>query len=383
MEVNEEYRTLQDKWRKKLLFSYYAIIAMLFVIEIVVYLMMRKLDYAIVCGTEEYILTFILLPSLINLISVLVVRAVLYSRAQDKTKNLTLIVGTLITCFVVASVHGFFLVTACIFVLPIVVSLTFDDLKLTRVTTILAIVLLLLSLFTAEIFDTVWSFKDRMANGIAGMAFTMFFYVVCSAIVDFGTEKNKILVRNIQVNQEMSRALKIDSMTGLYNHTEFYNRLEQYYREYNGVEKKLTISVLDVDHFKKINDTYGHERGDAVLIQIAQTLKEKCSSQGHIFRYGGEEFAVICRHINGAQMEELMKQVTKSVNELHFDSMPGETIGISCGVYEYRGDRIKPEDIFSKADSAMYRAKEQGRNRCVCFKEGDDELSVQKRSSSR
>ena len=121
-----------------------------------------------------------------------------------------------------------------------------------------------------------------------------------------------------------------------------------------------------MDHFKKVNDTFGHENGDAVLIQIASVLKNICCQTGHAFRYGGEEFAVIFRHEAEKEALEILERVRTAVNSLRFESMPDMQIGISCGIYEYMGETMDAQEIFARADKALYRAKQTGRNKCVC-----------------
>lgn len=367
MKSQEEYQSFQKEWRKRILRSLYIVIGLLFITEIVMWIVMPRLVNTIKCAGIGYVMLYILLPSVLNLIFVLITRGIVLGQCEERKKNLAIIFCLLCICLVVATFHGYFLMTSCVFVMPIVVSVMFDDTVLTRVATAAAVVFLAVSLFTANIFDHTWAMTERLTNGLAGLMFIVDFYIICIALLQFGKEKNTMIYSSSRQNEEMQRALKIDAMTGLYNHTEFYNRLEQYYKDFREKTTHLTVAVLDVDYFKKVNDVYGHECGDAVLIQIAGILKKYCGTCGHIFRYGGEEFAVIFRHMSSDEVAGLMNTVREVINGLCFETMPDEKLGISCGIYEYMGDDTAVQEIFSRADKALYQAKRLGRNRCVCY----------------
>lgn len=371
MEIQEGYDTLKDKWRRKILKSYYAVVVTLFVAEILVYFFMRMPAVGMVKGGPAYWRTYILKPTGVNLAVTLLTTAAVKSPLKDSLKNFAVAFCPVVYCFVVATVHGFFLMTLTTFVLPVAVSVMFDELRLVRLMAFLSALGMTLSTFTAQKYDASWTLAQRWGySGVTSLVFIWIFYMVCSVLIRFGQEKKEVMQYNAMLNEEMRKALKVDAMTGLYNHTEFYNRLESYRGQYKKEKGKLTVAVLDVDFFKKVNDRYGHESGDAVLIGIADVLKDYCCrTTGHAFRYGGEEFALVFRHKSEAEVRELMEKVKAAVNALQFERMPGTVIGISCGIYEYTGGSDDAQEIFSRADQALYRAKETGRNRCVCYSE--------------
>ena len=367
MELQEEYRILRDRWRKRLLKSFCIIVGILFLVEIGIFIMMRYGSFWPRVSGLRYWMKYIFLPSGLNLAALLVTRAILFGRASERVKNLSVIGCMLTICMVIASFHGFFLSTTCIFVVPMAVSVMMDDIRIVNGTAVACVAAMFLSLFPAHYFDGNWSFADRLTNAFGTMIFIGLFYFVCAALLRSSEEKRNVIFSSAKKNEEMRHALKVDSMTGLYNHTEFYNRLERYLGQFRESGLLLTIAVVDVDFFKKINDTYGHDSGDAVLLKIAEILKEYCDSDGHIFRYGGEEFAVIFRHRTEREAGELLDQARKAINETAFESMPGQTVGISCGIFEYRGEQLEAQEVFTRADKAMYAAKSGGRNRCICY----------------
>jgi diguanylate cyclase (GGDEF)-like protein len=130
--------------------------------------------------------------------------------------------------------------------------------------------------------------------------------------------------------------------------------------------------LIDIDHFKKMNDNYGHAAGDEFLRQIARILREMVRETDLLARYGGEEFAVICTSttIEGATV--LAEKVRTSIAESSFivdETMRPRSATVSIGVARYRGNRT---DLFNSADAALYRAKDQGRNCVVVADEGPE-----------
>ena len=147
-----------------------------------------------------------------------------------------------------------------------------------------------------------------------------------------------------------------DGLTGVYNRRYFDLTLPKFIKKAAEYNIKFSVLMLDIDHFKKFNDTYGHDVGDKVLKTVANTIKEHIrSNQDVLFRYGGEEFVIIT-------MDDLNGAVTlaKKINALEFKSSP-EKITVSIGIGSYK----QGEDVVRAADGNLYKAKETGRN---CFK---------------
>jgi|GEM_PF-1198408 len=154
-----------------------------------------------------------------------------------------------------------------------------------------------------------------------------------------------------------------DGLTNLYSHRFFQEALA---REIARVERygtKLTLLMGDLDHFKNINDRYGHQVGDLILKGIALILKGDTRLSDTVARYGGEEFAIILPDTNGDQGFAMAERIRKRVEEKVFSTPAGRlTITISFGVAEYK-EKMKPSELIELADRALYRAKTSGRNR--------------------
>ncbi|MFZ5632136.1 MAG: GGDEF domain-containing protein [Bacillota bacterium] len=149
-----------------------------------------------------------------------------------------------------------------------------------------------------------------------------------------------------------------DSLTGVPNRRE----LDRYLEKVAGKMNPMSVIMVDIDHFKKINDTYGHAAGDMVLQHFASVVKGSVRPADFLGRYGGEEFMVIC----GAELEEaaeIAERVRQVVSETPVKVSDNQTVAVtaSMGVAEYRtGDTM--ETMVQRADEALYRAKQDGRN---------------------
>jgi len=154
-----------------------------------------------------------------------------------------------------------------------------------------------------------------------------------------------------------------DFLTGLLNRREMFARLGVEISRANRTMEPLSIIMIDIDHFKTINDTHGHIAGDIVLKEIARRLREGMRDYDLICRFGGEEFLVMAPETAVERAEELAERLRGMVSDipLQISSAPA-VITISAGVTQLAaGETI--EGVLSRADSALYRAKEQGRNR--------------------
>ncbi len=156
----------------------------------------------------------------------------------------------------------------------------------------------------------------------------------------------------------------IDGLTELYNHRYFQDTLKQQLdiaRRYN---QALSLIICDIDFFKKFNDTYGHQAGDAVLRQVAQTLKKNSRTTDFVCRYGGEEMSIILPNTKAEEALQLANRICHSVSEkpFHITPVDTETVTISLGVSTFPENAQTPQDLIAWADKGLYYAKEHGRN---------------------
>jgi len=161
-----------------------------------------------------------------------------------------------------------------------------------------------------------------------------------------------------------------DGLTKCYNKTYFNNALETEVKKCKVTGKPLTLIIFDLDHFKKLNDNYGHDAGDYVLKEKARLIRENGIRQGDIFaRYGGEEFCILLPNTNLKQGFEIAERLRALIAKHEF-IYDGKRLPVSAsiGIADYRMGVSNGTDLFKRADSAVYKSKEGGRNQVNFFK---------------
>ncbi|MGA6098046.1 sensor domain-containing diguanylate cyclase [Stutzerimonas marianensis] len=172
-----------------------------------------------------------------------------------------------------------------------------------------------------------------------------------------------------QVNAQLARVSVTDALTQLHNRGHFDLMLDEEIRRAIRTEVPLSVLLLDIDHFKRINDTYGHPFGDQCLRQVAETLRQHGQRAGDVVaRYGGEEFAMILPALGPQEAVEQAERIRAAVQRLQ--PVHGETrltLSISIGVTTLESlPDCTPAQLLAAADAALYRAKHSGRNQVAC-----------------
>ena len=157
-----------------------------------------------------------------------------------------------------------------------------------------------------------------------------------------------------------------DGLTGLFNRRYMNIRLEEEINRSQRYGKRFSVILVDIDHFKRINDTWGHATGDLVLQEVSRKLVENVRETEMVFRYGGEEFVVLLPETSLLQATQVAQRLRGAVEQHHFHTVNGSTVlhvTLSAGVAEYPAHGSDRTTLLAAADQALYIAKQQGRNR--------------------
>lgn len=182
-------------------------------------------------------------------------------------------------------------------------------------------------------------------------------------------EDNKLdVIKKINFMYSQTRYLSLtDALTGLYNRRHFNAELEREFMRSKRYGGNLCIAIIDIDFFKKINDTYGHLCGDYVLKEVAYLILENFRKTDMIFRYGGEEFVVIMTETSLENSLIPLERLRKTIENNNFIYKGKKiTVTISIGVETNQTDTT--DEFLNNADKALYQAKQNGRNQTVLFK---------------
>ncbi len=156
-----------------------------------------------------------------------------------------------------------------------------------------------------------------------------------------------------------------DGLTGMHNRRYFDDAMNEYLDQFRKIDKPIGLMILDLDHFKKVNDTYGHDVGDEVLRQIARCLQEFTRYHDVVARLGGEEFAVVAPNMSRESLFKLADRIRYAISSLNIKSGNVQlrvTMSIGLAIWDHKETA---EELYKRADMQLYQAKRTGRNR-VC-----------------
>lgn len=176
-----------------------------------------------------------------------------------------------------------------------------------------------------------------------------------------------IIFRDITIQKEMQKKLTRlalhDALTGLYNRGSFDKKLEEELKRSQRYNRNISLMMIDIDFFKKVNDTYGHQTGDEVLKSIAGVILDSVRNSDYVARYGGEEFVVILPETMPEEAIELAERIRMIIEEKEFKVSENDTIHLTVSIGIGSGSQeITPAHLIKAADTAVYDAKEHGRN---------------------
>jgi two-component system cell cycle response regulator len=192
-------------------------------------------------------------------------------------------------------------------------------------------------------------------------------------------KERQLTEERIRMMEKLQKLAITDGLTKLYNSRSFYSQLELEVDRFNRYKHPLSLLLLDIDHFKDYNDTYGHLEGDKVLVRFSQLIKSCLRTNDSAYRYGGEEFTVILPETGGEEARTVAQRIRTALETEKFSPLDGQTvtITISIGVTQYH-PKEELSTFIQRADKAMYLSKQNGRNKVsVLFAEPPSEAQLQ------
>jgi diguanylate cyclase (GGDEF)-like protein len=185
---------------------------------------------------------------------------------------------------------------------------------------------------------------------------------------DFSDAFNEMTVKLRDSSMQLTWMANIDTLTQVPNRRALEKFLNESFRDAFENQKSYSIIIFDIDFFKSVNDNYGHDAGDAVLIKVSELLNRQFRSNDIFSRYGGEEFMAVLPGAAGTAAERIAERARKAVEEaaITFGGIQDITVTVSAGISERIDSDTTYEDIIKRSDQALYEAKNTGRNK-VCI----------------
>ena len=172
-------------------------------------------------------------------------------------------------------------------------------------------------------------------------------------------------------HEELIKLSTIDGLTGLYNHREFQKRLEEEVNRAYRYGSTLSLLMMDIDNFKKFNDTFGHQAGDTVLKTIGTIILQEIRRSDFAARYGGEEISIILPETSSAETFAFSDRLREIIHNLPITILKKEVVcvSVSIGIASFPEDAANRRDLIDAADKALYFAKDKGRNKTIVYSE--------------
>ncbi len=174
---------------------------------------------------------------------------------------------------------------------------------------------------------------------------------------------------NAQIRARLEHQAQTDPLTGLFNHRAFHERLRQALANASRSHDAVSLLMLDIDDFKRVNDVYGHGAGDEILRSLADTLKDAVRTSDVVYRLGGEEFAIVIASRSAQNAERLAHRLVERVEATEFD--PAGRITISVGLARGPEHAMNPRELIACAEAAMMTAKARGKNQIIVYDDAE------------
>jgi diguanylate cyclase (GGDEF)-like protein len=209
-----------------------------------------------------------------------------------------------------------------------------------------------------------YSYEEAISKGASDFLFKPVRFAELLLRLKRVLKERQLTRERVKMLEQLQTLATTDGLTKLFNSRHFYNQLAREVDRSNRYNPPLSLLLLDIDHFKRYNDTFGHLEGDKVLSRLAQIIKSCLRKLDTAYRYGGEEFTIILPETTGAEAELVAHRIKAAVEKEVFRPASGDPlqVTVSIGVTQYCPSE-ELATFIKRADLAMYQSKQNGRNR--------------------
>ena len=351
------------RWCRYIVNTGYATAALMILAHVIWYFAARSV---LARSPDDYLRNYIVLPAIglfaLTFFADLFVRSQRFSLVSKEYLSLTLFV---IFSFYLSLTHDIARVLLASFILPIFASTIFLNVKITR--WIFWISSLAVLLVGVKIY-----LSGKLDSNMLMQIFVVCFMFLCSyllakVLILYGRDNLRTLMLFDNKQQNMQEQLKLDPFTGLNNRKTFDDYLPRLVEKCQNTQKFLSLAMIDIDHFKSVNDLCGHAMGDRVILYLSQTLKNIQNENIRAFRIGGDEFSMLFEGCSTEETYRICEAVRTQMESCPLRTANDERVTLSCGVVCTDPENADLEMLKNAADSALYAAKNNGRNQVVIY----------------
>ena len=353
------------KWCRYIVNTGYVTAAIIILAHVIWYLAARSV---LTSPPDAYLRNYIVLPAIglfaFTIFADLFIRSTRFPLVSKEYMSLALFI---IFSFYLSLTHNIADVLLASFILPIFVSTVFSNVKITRwVFWISSLAVLLVGV---KIY-----FLGKLDSNMLMQIFVVCFMFLCSyllakVLILYGHDNLATMMLFDDKQQNMEEQLKLDPFTGLNNRKTFDDHLPRFMEECRNAQKFLSLAMIDIDHFKSVNDLYGHAMGDRVILYLSQTLQKLQNENIRAFRIGGDEFALLFKGCSTEETRKICEYLRTQMVSCPLRNTDDKRVTLSCGVVSIDPENADLEMLKNAADSALYAAKDNGRDQVVIYNE--------------
>lgn len=353
-----DYNKLSTNFQKKLINMALMITIISFLIELI-YLPLCYFGKMIIVPIPQYIYTFIIRPTILCLIGYFIAKYLYDKNEGNEYKQKIIPINLFVfICLNLVMTHAIFSCLYPIYIIPILLTIIYGDISITRKIFVNTLWISFIG-FSLMFLDTTIVVPQRYFFSVI-LCYVLIFcsYFIARTIIKYEKSKEKILIDSFMENIQLIDKVNHDGLTNLYNYNAFINLLEN---ELKKEQENTHVAILDIDFFKKVNDTYGHEAGNVVLCKFAELLKSYESENIKPARYGGEEFILMFNGLLTNDVYRIVESIRKDISKISFKELNDKGITLSAGITKAQS-KLETKELIEKADNALYMSKNNGRN---------------------
>ena len=362
----QEYSETFEKWRRLIVRTNLYFVLFIFLVEFFLYFVLKYCNL-IIQPIPIYLIAFLFTPTITNILIIIIGNTVLnHFSINYKYINYIPVIQMASIGLVAASTHFVFPITLAFFCFPVFTTVIFGDSRMTTNVEIICSIFLTFSLISRKFSPFKMEIDDKfLPEAIIAFAILIASGIICSLLIKYQNEKSDIIYKGYLHQLDLQDQINKDQNTGLYGHEMLMKTLYRMVKSAETTKDELVLAIIDIDDFKKVNDTHGHLWGDKVILKLASLMQQHNHDNYFLSRFGGEEFAIIFKGVDMVYAFEFLEKI-----RLEFEKqtlcLSNYAITLSTGIASWKPG-LDSNGLFNNADKAMYTAKKNGKNRTIKF----------------